>query len=97
MKNSKERWVDRAGICEKEGIKAAWPESRKGINYGSRGLIDEDGPADSEFSEAKKGDDSGDHALENQLNEIKLKMTWNERAPQRGNSKLDLGDQLMEE
>jgi chromosome segregation protein len=80
--------------AEKEGIEGGVTEAEKDY-YGSRGLIDETDQQIRSFQKAKEAHDQEIHALENQLNEIKLKMTgMKERLSVE--FELDL-DQLMED
>jgi chromosome segregation protein len=80
--------------AEKEGIEGGVTEAEKDY-YGSRGLIDETDQEIRSFQKAKEAHDQEIHALENQLNEIKLKMTgMKERLSVE--FELDL-DQLMED
>jgi chromosome segregation protein len=79
---------------EKEGIEGGVTEAEKDY-YGSRGLIDETDQQIRSFQKAKEAHDQEIHTLENQLNEVKLKMTgMKERLSIE--FELDL-DQLMKE
>jgi chromosome segregation protein len=79
---------------EKEGMEGGVTEAEKDY-YGSRGLIDETDQQIRSFQKAKEAHDQEIHTLENQLNEIKLKMTgMKERLSIE--FELDL-DQLMKE